>query len=265
MVPGPGRGARRRSGSHSQAPGRAASRRWRHGSRPGRPRPGGGAGPARDRGRTRAHRAAGKSAAAPAAAAGTPGERARGARAIAAGGVHWTRWRERAELARDAGQKAAAELQELLAEISVTRDRESEQAQALNALRTAGKRRWAPRCRPRRCSRRRSAKRVRQGDRMAEVASRSTASRASHSNCASSRAGSGPSRRYWDRILEAVCVDGLDSVADLLDKLRWRTFGRGGPSDAAAAARDSASLQAKVQGARAQFRAVVRVHRGDLE
>ena len=43
---------------------------------------------------------------------------------------------ERAESARDAGQKAAAELQELLAEITVTRDRERVEAQALNALRT---------------------------------------------------------------------------------------------------------------------------------
>jgi chromosome segregation protein len=42
---------------------------------------------------------------------------------------------ERAALARDAGQKAAAELQELLAELAETRDREREQSQALNSLR----------------------------------------------------------------------------------------------------------------------------------
>src|SRR5262249_17729477 len=42
----------------------------------------------------------------------------------------------RAALARDAGEKSAAELQDLLAEIAVTRDREREEAQALNALRT---------------------------------------------------------------------------------------------------------------------------------
>src|ERR1700733_6599280 len=43
---------------------------------------------------------------------------------------------ERAEVARNAGEKAAAELQELLSEISATRDREREQSHALNALRT---------------------------------------------------------------------------------------------------------------------------------
>jgi chromosome segregation protein len=42
----------------------------------------------------------------------------------------------RTESAREAGQKAAAELQELLAEITTTRDRERVESQALNSLRS---------------------------------------------------------------------------------------------------------------------------------
>jgi chromosome segregation protein len=44
---------------------------------------------------------------------------------------------EQAAASRDAGQKAATDLSELLAELAVTRDREREQTQALNALRSA--------------------------------------------------------------------------------------------------------------------------------
>ena len=122
--------------AHLASFGEPASRRWRRGSRPGTPM--------RRPWRT---------------ASGRPGWNARASsswRASSAGccssrsarrasarrsselqpAVALETLEPSAESARDAGQKAAAELQELLAEISVTRDREREQSQALNALRT---------------------------------------------------------------------------------------------------------------------------------
>ena len=113
----------------------------------------------------------------------------------------------------------------------------------------AGSRHWARRCRPRRCNRRRSAKcpaksrewlKSQSLDRQPRVAQQLRVDRG------------------WERAvetvlgsyLEAVCVDGLDSVTDLLGELRRRPSG-GGEHRATSRrrARDAASLQAKVQGA----------------
>ncbi len=92
----------------------------------GQPRPSGGAGAARDAGRTGAHRAIGKPAAAAAAAAGAAGIGARVVRAAAATRRRLETLAERADAARAAGESAAAELQELLSEISAARERERE-------------------------------------------------------------------------------------------------------------------------------------------
>src|SRR5471032_1648250 len=121
----------------------------------------------------------------------------------------------RAESARDAGQKAAAELQELLAEISVTRDRERVEAQALNALRT----RWQ------------EALGAQVSTEALQHAALGKAS-GKVTEWLKSKSLDGQPRvaqqlrvdRGWERAvetvlgsyLEAVCVDGLESVTDLL-------------------------------------------------
>ena len=153
----------------------------------------------------------------------------------------------RAESARDAGQKAAAELQELLAEITVSRDRERVESQALNALRS----RWQEAL----------------GSQVSTEALQAAAlGKASGkvTEWLKSKSLDGQPRvaqqlrvdRGWERAvetvlgsyLEAVCVDGLDSVTDLLEGFD------GGhltvvTTSGAAAERNPASLQAKVQGA----------------
>ena len=121
----------------------------------------------------------------------------------------------KAALARDAGERAAAELQELLAEISATRDREREQSQALNALRT----RWQ------------QALGTQVSTEALQAAALGKAS-GKVTEWLKSKSLDGQPRvaqqlrvdRGWQRAvetvlgsyLEAVCVDGLDSVTDLL-------------------------------------------------
>ena len=165
-----------------------------------------------------------------------------------------------AEMARDAGQKAAAELQELLAEISVTRDREREQSQALNALRT----RWQQA----------------QGTQVSTEALQTAALGKASGKVTEWLKSKSLDRqprvaqqlrvdRGWERAvetvlgsyLEAVCVDGLDSVTDLLASFDGgylavvSTGGAANPGagantgEGAAAPAGSASLRAKVQGA----------------
>ena len=71
----------------------------------------------------------------------------------------WRPWRSARISRARPGQKAAAELQEVARGVSATRDREREQiASAQRACARAGSRRWVRRSRPRRCSRRRSAR-----------------------------------------------------------------------------------------------------------
>jgi chromosome segregation protein len=154
----------------------------------------------------------------------------------------------RASLARDAGQKAAAELQELLAEISVTRDRERVESQALNALRT----RWQEAL----------------GSQVSTEALQTAAlGKASGKVTEWLKSKSLDRRprvaqqlrvdRGWERAvetvlgsyLEAVCVDGLDSVTDLLESFDGGHLAVASMGETAAVARESTLLQAKVQGA----------------
>jgi chromosome segregation protein len=158
---------------------------------------------------------------------------------------------ELAARARDAGQKAATELQELLAEISVTRDREREQSQALNALRT----RWQTAL-----GSQVSTEALQQAA-LGKVSGKVTEWLKSKSLDRQPRVAQQLRvDRGWERAvetvlgsyLEAVCVDGLDSVTDLLDSfdgghLAVVAMGEGA-GEAAGEARDAASLRAKVQG-----------------
>jgi len=162
-----------------------------------------------------------------------------------------------AEVARDAGQKAAAELQELLAEISAARDREREQSQALNALRT----RWQ------------QALGTQVSTEALQTAALGKASGKVTEWLKSKSLDRQPRvaqqlrvDRGWERAvetvlgsyLEAVCVDGLDSVTDLLASFdggylavvsTGAAAGAGSAGETAAAPAGAASLRAKVQGA----------------
>jgi chromosome segregation protein len=153
-----------------------------------------------------------------------------------------------ARLARDAGQKAATELQELLAEIGATRDREREQAQALNALRA----RWQEAL-----GTQVSTEALQQAA-LGKVSGKITEWLKSKSLDRQPRVAQQLRvDRGWERAvetvlgsyLEAVCVDGLDSVTDLLASFDGGHLAVVSMGEAAAAAPDATSLQAKVQGA----------------
>ncbi len=153
-----------------------------------------------------------------------------------------------AESARDAGQIAAAQLQELLAEISTTRDREREQTQALNALRTRWQQALATQV----------STEALQAAALGRASGKITEWLKSKSLDRQPRVAQQLRvDRGWERAvetvlgsyLEAVCVDGLDSVTDLLagfDGGHLAVVSMGGP---AALPAGSASLRAKVQGA----------------
>jgi chromosome segregation protein len=154
----------------------------------------------------------------------------------------------RATTARDAGQKAATELQELLAEISVTREREREQSQALNALRT----RWQTAL-----GAQVSTEALQQAA-LGKVSGKVTEWLKSKSLDRQPRVAQQLRvDRGWERAvetvlgsyLEAVCVDGLDSVTDLLASFDGGHLAVVSMGETAAVPADSASLQAKVQGA----------------
>jgi chromosome segregation protein len=155
---------------------------------------------------------------------------------------------ERASAAREAGEKAAAELQELLAEISATRDRERVEAQSLNALRT----RWQTAL-----GSQVSTEALQQAA-LGKVSGKVTEWLKSKSLDHRPRVAQQLRvDRGWERAvetvlgsyLEAVCVDGLDSVADLLAGFDGGHLAIVDMSEAAAQAPGAASLQAKVQGA----------------
>ena len=153
---------------------------------------------------------------------------------------------ERADSARIAGETAAAELQTLLSEISVTREREREESQSLNALR----------------ARLQQA----QGEQVSTEALQQAALGKASGKVTQWLKSQSLDRRPrvaqqlrvdkgWERAvetvlgsyLEAVCVDGLDSVTDVLGSFDGgylavvSTVGAPG-------ARAADSLQAKVQG-----------------
>ena len=164
---------------------------------------------------------------------------------------------EQAEASRDAGQRAASELQELLSELSVTRERERETAQSLNALRAQWQQALGSQV---------STEALQQAA-LGKASGKVTQWLKSKSLDTQPRVAQQLRvDRGWERAvetvlgsyLEAVCVDGLDSVADLLDSfdgghLAVVTLGPNGVTEGAAdtvdGAPDAASLQAKVQGA----------------
>jgi chromosome segregation protein len=155
---------------------------------------------------------------------------------------------QNAESARDAGQKAAAGLQELLAEISVTRDREREQTQALNALRTRWQQALATQV----------STEALQAAALGKASGKITEWLKSKSLDRQPRVAQQLRvDRGWERAvetvlgsyLEAVCVDGLDSVTDLLAGFDGGHLAVVSMGEPAALPAGSASLRAKVQGA----------------
>jgi chromosome segregation protein len=159
---------------------------------------------------------------------------------------------EQAAESRDAGERAASELQELLAELSSTREREREQTHGLNTLRA----RWQQAL----------------GTQVStEALQQAALGKASGKVTQWLKAQSLDQQprvaqqlrvdRGWERAvetvlgsyLEAVCVDGLDSVADLLGSFDGGHLAvvsvSHEPGGVPYGVPDSASLQAKVQGA----------------
>jgi chromosome segregation protein len=155
---------------------------------------------------------------------------------------------ENARLAHDAGRKAAAELQELLATIADARDREREQSQALNALRT----RWQDAL-----GAQVSTEALQQAA-LGKVSGKVTEWLKSKSLDRHPRAAQQLRvERGWERAvetvlgsyLEAVCVDGLDTVAGLLGDFDGGHLTVVSTGEAAPVPHNTESLQAKVQGA----------------
>jgi chromosome segregation protein len=152
-----------------------------------------------------------------------------------------------ANAARDAGEKASAELQDLLAELLVARDHEREQSQALIALRT----RWQEAL-----GTQVSTEALQQAA-LGKVSGKVTEWLKSKSLDRQPRVAQQLRvDRGWERAvetvlgsyLEAVCVDGLDSVTDLLASFDGGHLAVVSLADAAAVRGDSTSLQARVQG-----------------
>jgi chromosome segregation protein len=155
---------------------------------------------------------------------------------------------ERAELARNSGEKAALELQELLGEIAQTRDREREQGQALNDLRA----------RLQQAQGRHVSTEALQQAALGKASGKVTQWLKSQSLDRRPRVAQQLRvDKGWDRAvetvlgsyLEAVCVDGLDSVTDLLASFDGGHLVVVSTADAPSVAHNAASLQGKVQGA----------------
>jgi chromosome segregation protein len=160
---------------------------------------------------------------------------------------------ERAAVARDAGQRAAAELQDLLAELSVTREREREQSQALNALRARSQEALGTLV---------STEALQQAA-LGKASGKVTEWLKSKALDRHPRVAQQLRvERGWERAvetvlgsyLEAVCVDGLDSVTDLLASfdgghLAVVSAAAGAADDADPAQPPGNPLQARVQGA----------------
>ncbi len=155
---------------------------------------------------------------------------------------------ERAESARAAGESAAAELQELLSQISATREREREQSQSLNTLRARLQQAQGEQV---------STEALQQAA-LGKASGRVTQWLKSQSLDRHPRlAQQLRVDKGWERAvetvlgsyLEAVCVDGLDSVTDLLASFDGGYLAVVSTGDGAGSAHAAASLQAKVQGA----------------
>jgi chromosome segregation protein len=155
---------------------------------------------------------------------------------------------EQAAVSRDAGQKAAADLSELLAALAETREHEREQAQALNTLRTE----WQEAI----------------GSQVSTEALQQAALGKASGNVTQWLKAQSLDRkprvaqqlrveRGWERAvetvlgayLEAVCVDGLDGVADLLGSFDGGHLAVVTLGEEPGSVPDAASLRAKVQGA----------------
>src|ERR1700722_3794903 len=154
---------------------------------------------------------------------------------------------ERAEAARTVGEKAAAELQALLAQISATRDQERERSEALNALRT----------RLQQVQGERVSTEALQQAALGKASGRVTQWLKSQSLDRQPRVAQQLRvDKGWERAvetvlgsyLEAVCVDGLDSVTDLLASFDGGYLAVVSTTEGSDTVRDAASLQAKVQG-----------------
>ena len=155
---------------------------------------------------------------------------------------------EQAAASRDAGQKAAAELQEVLGGLAETREREREQAQALNALRAQWQQALGTQV---------STEALQQAA-LGKVSGKVTQWLKSQSLDQQPRVAQALRvDRGWERAvetvlgsyLEAVCVDGLDSVADLLGSFDGGHLAVVSLGEPGAGASEATSLQAKVQGA----------------
>jgi chromosome segregation protein len=156
----------------------------------------------------------------------------------------------RADAARAAGESAAAELQGLLAEISAARDSEREQSQSLNALRARLQQAQGEQV---------STEALQQAA-LGKASGRITQWLKSQSLDRHPRVAQQLRvDKGWERAvetvlgsyLEAVCVDGLDSVTDLLASFDGGNLAvvSTGEAKGARTAHAAASLQAKVQGA----------------
>jgi chromosome segregation protein len=153
-----------------------------------------------------------------------------------------------AAASRDAGHAAAGELKELLAELSMTRDREREQAQALNLLRTQWQQALGTQV---------STEALQQAA-LGKVSGKVTQWLQAQSLDLEPRVAQQLRvERGWERAvetvlgtyLEAVCVDGLDRVADLLGSFDGGQLAVVSRNEVVDDAPDAASLQAKVTGA----------------
>jgi chromosome segregation protein len=161
---------------------------------------------------------------------------------------------EQASLARDAGEKAASELSELLGELTAAREQEREQAQGLNALRE--------RCQQA-LGRRVSTEALQQAA-LGKVSGKVTQWLKSQALDANPRVAQQLRVEHgWEKAvetvlgsyLEAVCVDGLDAIADLLGSFDGGHLAvvsaREAPAHAPSgspAAPGAEGLEAKVQG-----------------
>ena len=155
---------------------------------------------------------------------------------------------QRAEIARELRERAAAELQLLLGEIVATRDLEREQSQALNALRARLQQAQGEQV---------STEALQQAA-LGKAAGKVTQWLKSQSLDSQPRVAQQLRvDKGWERAvetvlgsyLEAVCVDGLDSVADLLASFDGGHLAVVSTAESVGTARNGASLQAKVQGA----------------
>ena len=156
---------------------------------------------------------------------------------------------EQAALAREAGEKAASELAELLARIVArprSRARTNAGTQCAAGALAAGPR-FAGLHRGAAAGRARQG--IRQGDAVAEGAFARPAAARRAATARRARLGAQRSKPCLGSYLEAVCVEGLDAVTDLLGSFDGGHLAVVSVSTATPAVSDAACLQAKVQGA----------------